>query len=372
MKKRKLRILQFICPAGFYGAERWVLALGNNSNQDLVSHHLAVTIDPGADKIELIAQYAKLEGLKCFKIKTNGRFDWSAVSRLASLLQEEQIDIIHTHGYKSDIIGIIAAKWAGVKAISTPHGFGEISSLKMRLFVRVGCISYRFFDQVVPLSHELLKEVALRGAPRGKLMMIKNGVDLKEVDAISSSTSKAYPKEMGYIGRLSPGKQVDHIIRAFSSLYKDDQSLYLTLIGDGPCRKELEALAAELGCISNVNFLGFREDRLELLSCFDVFVLASKAEGIPRCLMEAMGMGVPIVAYDIQGVDVLIKNEENGCLAPLGDLKQLTDHVSRILYDSRYAKRLAANAKGVVQSEFSAARMSSEYLALYYQLLDMR
>lgn len=373
MKKRKLKILQFICPAGFYGAERWVLALGNNSDTKLVQQNLVVTRDPGQSEIELLKHYRQIKDVNCHEIVASSRFDWSTVRALVEVIRKQNIDIIHTHGYKSDIIGVIAAKVAGIKSVSSPHGFGEIQGFKMKLFVKLGCFSFRFFNWVVPLSEELFNDVLNRGCPEHKLVLIKNGVDLKEVEMVRDTVlvEKLYKNEIGYIGRLSPGKQVDQIIRAFYSLYKENSELNLTIVGDGPCRQELEALTHTLGCNENVHFLGFRDDRLELLKRFDAFVLASKAEGIPRCLMESMGMGIPIVAYDIKGVDQLISHGSTGSLAPLDDERELARQIEKLLLDQSFAVGIAARAKAFVEEEFSAARMSQQYLELYYRMLNM-
>jgi glycosyltransferase involved in cell wall biosynthesis len=130
-------------------------------------------------------------------------------------------------------------------------------------------------------------------------------------------------KIVGYVGQMIPRKGLLDLISAFDSLYQENQSLKLQLLGDGSQRNSLEVQAAAQASSEAIEFLGFRSDRLELLSRFDLFVMTSSLEGIPRCIMEAMAVGVPVVAYDIPGVDQLVKHGETGLLAPLGDVNAL-------------------------------------------------
>lgn len=368
--QQKINVLQFICPAGFYGAERWVLALANNSDESLVRQDLAVTIEVNQKELE-ITKYGSLFSGNVHQIKTKGPFDLRAISKLCRIIRDRNINIIHTHGYKSDIIGVMAAKLMGIKSISTPHGFGDVKSRKLKLFIGLGCFSFRFFDWVVPLSEELTNEVIRRGGPKKKVKLIDNGVDLKEVDQVrhNGNLVDRSIKRIGYIGQLIPGKQVHHIVEAFAQIWKKDNSLELVVIGDGPSRKLLESQAAKTEAGVNISFLGFRADRLEKLKSFSLFTMTSSSEGIPRCLMEAMGMGVPIVAYDIQGVDKLIIDEETGLLAALNDVKALENAWSRLLYDDALTAKIQDQAMRFVQDKFSASRMASEYLALYQNMM---
>ena len=119
MEKRPINILQFITPVGFYGAERWVLALINNSDVKLVRHDLAVTDEPDKQDLEILKQFPAKAG-QTHTISMNSRFDVSAIKKIIDIIKTREIDIIHTHGYKSDILGFIAAKRTGIKSVSTP------------------------------------------------------------------------------------------------------------------------------------------------------------------------------------------------------------------------------------------------------------
>ncbi|MEJ2681706.1 MAG: glycosyltransferase, partial [Gammaproteobacteria bacterium] len=157
--KRPLRVMEFICPTGYYGAERWVIALAKNMDRTHVLCELVVTHEC-AEPLEVSKQFEAL-GLPCHAIPLRNRFDLSAIYTLSQLLKKRQIDVLHTHGYKSDILGVIAAKYAGIPAVCTPHGFENAEDWKLRAYLWLGGLSFRFFNVLSPLSpqisHDLTK-----------------------------------------------------------------------------------------------------------------------------------------------------------------------------------------------------------------------
>jgi len=140
-------------------------------------------------------------------------------------------------------------------------------------------------------------------------------------------------------------------------------------LGDGESRVEMEKYAHTLDSINDIQFLGFRHDRMEYLKQFDIFAMTSKDEGIPRCLMEAMGMELAVAAYDIPGIDKLVIHNETGLLAKFGDKETLANYWIQLLTDEEKSKELARQAKTFVDEKFSGQRMASEYTALYQEFV---
>ncbi len=365
-----MKILQFICSTGFYGAERWVLALSKHMPSNVTSE-LAVTLEPGTEDLELVKQFKPIG--KTHHVPMHGRFDVGAVKKLAALIKDNNIDIIHTHGYKSDILGVMAAKKAGIPCVVTPHGFENAADFKLRLFIWAGCQAMRFADKVVPLSKQLLADVKKFNVVEHKLAYIQNGVDLSEVEAVRI-TKKPKPenskKVIGFVGQMISRKNITAILDCFDALYKKRQDIQLVFLGDGEDRPKLESYADTLDSDHAISFLGFRNDRLEQLRDFDMFVMTSTLEGIPRCLMEACAMEIPVSAYDIAGIDQLITHKESGLLTPLHNTEQLQKDWETLLDDTDYAQQLAQNARAFVQEHFSAQRMADEYYALFSTMLN--
>ena len=159
------------------------------------------------------------------------------------------------------------------------------------------------------------------------------------------------------------------MLDVFNIVWLSDNNCELVLVGDGNEREALELQASKLPCFNAIKFMGFRADRLEILSQLDLFVLTSLFEGIPRCLMEALGMGTPIAAYDIPGVDQLVKHEETGLLAPVGNVEVLASYWQRILNDAELSQKFSKNGLAFVNENFSGARMAKEYTELFESLL---
>ena len=367
----KIHILQFICPTGFYGAERWVLALARHLPENQVRCDLAVTLENNTRDLELVKIYRQNYG-EIFEIPMSNRFDIGVIRKLVSLIKERDIDIIHTHGYKSDILGVIAARKAGIKCIVTPHGFENVKDPKLRFFIWLGGKVMAFADSVAPLSPQLMNDSRKFGVKENKLAYIQNGVDLSEVEEqrhlANPHKNTDNIKRIGFIGQMISRKNIYDILKIFEKLSEKHNNLRLVFVGDGDQRPELESYAEKLNSYSRIDFLGFRDDRLELLQSFDLFVMTSTLEGIPRCLMEACAMGIPVAAYDIPGIDQLITHEKTGLLATPGDTETLSTYWEKLLFDKKLARELADNARHYVQTHYSAQRMADEYLELYTQI----
>ena len=363
-----INVLQFICPTGFYGAERWVLALAKHLDPAKVRCDLAVTMEPEQTPLELVNEYQKL-GLPCHVINMNNKFDFSAVTKMALLIKKQNIHIVHTHGYKSDIIGVLAAKKAGIPCVVTPHGFENAKDLKLRTFIWLGCQAMKYATKVVPLSQQLMRDCKRMGVKDQKTLYIQNGVDLSEVEA-TASPERHDPEEkrIGFVGQMISRKNIFDILDVFDQLHSKHPNTRLILLGDGDARAALETHSKTLDSQRHIEFLGFRDDRLSLLKSFDLFVMTSTLEGIPRCLMEATAASIPVAAYDIAGIDQLIEHQKTGLLAPLGDKTQLLGYWESLLFTQGYGAELAINAKGFVYQHYSANRMATEYTELFEKL----
>jgi len=165
-------------------------------------------------------------------------------------------------------------------------------------------------------------------------------------------------------------KRVDTLVRAFHGLAVPGKRL--CVIGEGPQRGEIERLAAELGEADRAAFLGYREDRIALLHGFDLFVLPSMLEGIPRCLMEAMGAGIACIATDIPGCRDLVRPDVTGLLFPPGDDAELERQMARLVEHRQLRDELARAAREYVRKAHSAEAMAGHYLELYDRLASRR
>jgi glycosyltransferase involved in cell wall biosynthesis len=293
----------------------------------------------------------------------------SVVGQIKNYIREHGIQVLHTHFYKTDIIGFLATRGTDCKIISTPHGWSRHMDFKLWCYERLDRAVFPLLDAVAPLSEELYRPLANIPVLKNKLHLILNGVDLSEIEEVPMPSPELAEKKrsgtfiLGYIGQLISRKGLDVLLRAVARLPQVPIEVYL--IGEGDQGSELRRLAGELGLDERVHLLGYRADRLEWLRGFDGFVLPSRLEGIPRCLMEAMGAGVSVIASDIPGCRDLIEHGRTGLLFPVDDPAALADRIALLVADHGLRASLSAAAREHVEEHYSAARMAREYQLLY-------
>jgi glycosyltransferase involved in cell wall biosynthesis len=368
----RIRVLHLGSPTGLYGAERWILALARHLPAARVDSWVGVIKDAPGLEAPLCTHAAQL-GLRAVSFEAHGRLSLAAIGQIRRFIRGHQIHILHTHGYKTDFVGCLAARGTSCKTMATPHGWGASPGIRMRLYEALDRVMLQFADAVVPLSAELLEGLSRLPRMDGRLHFIPNGVDLMEVDAAGEPSQLLESRRasgeviIGYVGRLDRGKRLDTLIRAFHLLPLHRK--YLCVIGEGPERRRLEQLAAAILAPGQVDFLGFREDRIRLLRSFDLFVLPSEHEGMPRCLMEAMSVGVAAVAADIPGCRELMDGNANGLVFRPGDHADLSRQMLRLGEDPDLRKQLARKGREHVRRRYSAQAMADSYFALYERVL---
>lgn len=379
----KPRVLHLGSFAGLYGAERWILALVKHLDPSKIHSIVGVVKDDEGVEVPLCTEAAKL-GFETAVFDAPGMFNPLAVKQLHKYIKNNDIDILHTHYYKTDIIGLLARINTGCKIISTPHGWTAKADFKLRCYEQLNKILLPFVDIVSPLSRELfdslysykINRMIYKFCKNNNICLILNGVDVSEIDDVQcvSPILKEWADNafvVGYIGRLVNGKGLDVMLKSIAYM-GDSFEIKVALVGDGPLRDELEDMASSLGLQDRVKFYGFQEKRLEFLKGFDLFVLPSLSEGIPRCLMEAMAAGVPVVASDIPGCRNLIRHDDTGLLFASEDSHSLAKAVLDLAGNPSKRLRLAANGGAFVRRQFSAERMAREYEELYLNLIGKK
>jgi glycosyltransferase involved in cell wall biosynthesis len=367
-----IRVLQLGSPNGMFGAERWILALIRHLPRERVETLVGVIKDdPGAQRPPLLG-HAEALGFESVLVDAPGRLSRDAVGALRALIVDRRIDVLHTHFYKSTILGALAVRGTACRLLATPHGWNTDAGLKLQAYEWAERVAFGWADAVAPLSGELERGLARLPWLRGKVTLIPNGVDLSEVTESGHVADEVRAAKaegafvVGYVGQLIGRKRVDTLVDAFAAIDVPRKRLFV--VGDGPDRAELERRAAAAGVGDRVTFTGFREDRLSFLRGFDAIVLPSLLEGIPRCLMEAMASGVAMVATDIDGTRDLVLHDRTGLAFPPGRADVLARHLESLAGDADRRARLVDAARGRVHSRFSGATMAERYAALFDRL----
>lgn len=362
-----LRVLQLATCGPLYGAERWILALIRSLDPALVESHVAVIIDQPEAEAPLLAA-ARALGAKVHAVMAPGRLSLAAPAALRRIVADEGIAVIHSHGYKPDLVTLLAARGSEVRTLATPHGWSRDAGLKLAAYEALDRLLLTRFDAVAPLSPDLADGLRPLPGMARRLHLIPNGVDLTEIDAAGDPPPELAALRrkgplIGYAGQLITRKNLATLLSAFAAWPRGDASL--VLVGAGDARAALEEQARRLGIAERTHFAGFRADRLEWMKGFDLFVLPSRLEGIPRCLMEAMALRLPVLASDIPGTRELVREGETGRLFPVGGATALSAAFDRALAEGA---ALGTQARALVEERFSGAAMARAYEALFARL----
>lgn len=296
--------------------------------------------------------------------------DLCAGWRLWRVMQVGQFDVVHTHLSKAGILGRLAAFFAGRRVVHTFHGDvldGYFSPLKSRLFLAVERLVGRVTDRFVCVSTDLKSRLLqYELGPTDRFVTIANGIDVQRLQ-----TGPAMVKAGNRVGTLAmfyPIKRLDLFMDMAHRLKKRDAQIRCEIAGDGMTAPELKKQAEKLN--DPVRFVGVCEDPAAFLSQLDVFVLCSDFESAGMSVMEAMCMGLPVVATAVGGIPENVQDGHTGILVAAGDVDGLVTAVWDLLHDEDKRVRLGAAAKEYANTHFSSARMVSELDGLYRELLS--
>jgi glycosyltransferase involved in cell wall biosynthesis len=314
-----------------------------------------------------------------------GRALWDPlpVFELARLMRRERIDVVHTHLEGADVIGGAAARLTRRPVVSTLHIVHEWrSNLRRGRRVLADAAARRFPQRFIAVS-EPVKESHVR-----RLGLDPAAIDLlPNVSLADQSLPDDFDREATR-ATLAPGdgvllctvanliankKDVPSLIEAMP-LVRDalDRRVTLLVVGDGPQRADLELLAGELGVADIVRFVGYRDDAVEILASSDVLCHATLFEGMPMVVLEAMALGLPVVATRAPGVTEVIDDGTTGLLVPPRDPQALADAILRVLDDDNLRAGLVRAARDQIASAHNTAAWVARIERIYEDLVRRR
>lgn len=322
--------------------------------------------------------------VECFTCGCRTRWSFPrAVVRLGVFLRRQRIDILHTHLFEPSVVGLLAARLARTPTrVVTRHYSDYHTRIDKRWHVRVDRLCTRLADAVIGVSaHTAQHLITVERAPAAKVHAILNGIDFERVREPSAATRLRRREELGggrcYLllvaARLHPEKGYEHLLAAMARLKgRLDRPVRLLVAGSGPLESHYRGLARDLGCADVVQFLGFREDIVELMTAVDVVVLPSVAEAFGFVLTEAMYLGVPLVATRVGGIPEIVDDGVDGLLVPPADPTALADTIAELLADESRRQKMATAGRAKVVTRFRFETMVRRYEALYDRLQRQR
>jgi len=264
-------------------------------------------------------------------------FSPGLTARLARVLKDHQVDILHCHKHKSTLYGALAGTLAGTPVVCAHvHGLDRTRTRRRRL---LNYFLYKKVRMIVGVAGAVAQDVLACNwrLPRDRVTVLENSIEYHRFADVAMTPQEArdllgLPRQAfvyGTIGRLAPTKGLTYMLEAFARVRAHVPQAHLVLIGTGPEADRYQAQTRALGIGEAVTFAGYRQDIEKVIRALDVFVMASVAEGMPRVLLEAMAARVPCIATRVGGIPEIITDADTGWLVPSRAVAPLADAMAK-------------------------------------------
>jgi len=337
---------------------------------------LARSVDPAAvessvcaiDAAGPMADELARAGVPFHVMGREPRLDWRLLPRLHRLFRQTGVNVVQTHHLTQLIYSAMGARLAGAALIHVEHEYFSLASRRRKRLLRVlGALCHRVVAVGEEVGVFLSRDVGLAAS---RVVVIPNGVDLTRYSPTPRFARSALglPPSgplVGHVGRLDLLKDQESLIRAFHMVTDDHPDAHLVLVGEGPVRCQLEQLAATLGIRDRVLLLGSRGDVADLLPHFQVFAMASLAEGLPLAVLEAMASARPVVATGVGDIPRVVRDGTTGLLVPAGQPKALATALAGLLAAPARAQAFGRAGRVAVEQRFAFSSTVQQYQALY-------
>jgi len=374
MPHEKKTAIQLISTGGIYGAERALLELAGYLGDHGWESRVVALEGQGAGAL---AARALARGLPAEAFVPAGRLAvLPMLSRLKRLLERHSRAIVHSHGYKPDILLSILGVRRRLGCVATCHNWIS-ETRKMQIWEGLDKRVLRGFDRVIAVSEEVRRKLIASGVRPEKTDLVVNGITPPTRDA---QARRRIREELGVpadaalvaqVGRLARSKRNDLLLHAVARL-KTTAHVHVVMAGEGEQRAALQALARNLELENRVHLCGYRSDVAEILAAADLLVLSSDLEAMPIVVLEAMGVRCPIVSTRVGEVPRILEQDLDGWLVPPGDVAALTAAVDEALSHPAVAQTRAERAYAKFLRAYSRDSMGAAYLRIYEEVWRSR
>jgi glycosyltransferase involved in cell wall biosynthesis len=328
--------------------------------------------DPGFEQLRIKAERWQAP---LVSVDDDGPLDWRVLPRMLNLCRKHKVAIWHGHDYKSNLVGLILRRFWPMRLLTTVHGWVHHTN-RTSVYYAIDRFCLPRYDCVLAVSEDLRQRSLECGVLPDRCHLIENAIDTDEFrrqrDPFEARNELGLPRDtflIGGVGRLSPEKGFDVLLRSMAMLRQQGINAALLLVGEGEERQVLEELAVSLGIREHLHLAGFQGDTRPFYEAMDVFALSSFREGLPNVVLEAMAMETPVVATRIAGVPRVIDDGNSGLLIEPNSVEQLADAIRHLNREENLRRQLAAGGRRTIEERYSFARRMATIAALYDRLL---
>jgi glycosyltransferase involved in cell wall biosynthesis len=370
MNARPIRVLHLRDSAWVDGPGRTVLETATAVDRARLDYHMGAFVADTAAPHPFVDE-ARRRGLPVHPIPDVGGLSSAVIDRIVALIDEHRIEVLHTSEFRSNVMGLlIRRRRPGVRLVATVHGW-IANDLKGRIYRLADKTLLRLFDAAIFVSGATMNLTPRWWRPR-RVHVLPNALVMSHYAGVGET--RRVPGVDGHVtllsvGRLSPEKAQDEVIRALARLLPREPRLRLRIAGIGPLEAPLKALAATLGVAERVQFIGFVQNMRPEYDNADLVVQSSLTEGMPNVILEAAILGVPILATAVGGTAEVVQHERDAWLIPPGSQEELVDGISRFLDDPAAFAARAGAARPLVAQKFSFNARTDRLTAIYEKLI---
>jgi glycosyltransferase involved in cell wall biosynthesis len=378
-----IRVLELRSVRGTGGGPEKTILLGAKRAD---KQRFAVTvcyIRDARDDVFAIDRWAKDLGVDYVEVTERNSFDRAIWPQLRALVRDRQIDIVHAHEHKTDLLAMLLGRYERVIPLSTAHAWVG-HTWKEQIYYAVDKRLLVRFPHVVAVSSEIRDELVKYGADPARITVILNAIDPKRFtrDPARRPAARAMfglqddEIAIGAVGRLEPQKRFDLLMEAFARVSREMPQLKLKLLiaGDGSLKAELGAKLEQLGLAAGdrCRLIGHTTDVPGFHHALDLLVQSSIYEGTPNVVLEAMALETPIVATDVGGTKELAHDREHALIIPPASVDALVVAIREALEhpEATTARMKAARAR--VEGELSFDRRMDRLESIYERLVQER
>lgn len=371
--KGKLTVAHIIATNFFGGPEKQILEHARRLDPERFSLVLISFVERSLPN-ELLHKATRMT-IPTREFYTGNPYNPRAIFELASLLRRDGIDLLCTHGYKSNVIGRIASYRVGVPEIAVSRGWtGE--NWKIRLYEELDRVFLHFADHVVAVSEGQREKILRRGIAPEKVSVIHNGINLA---APLPPPPCSLRQELGVngagclvvsAGRLSIEKNFSGLIDAAALLVKREPSLRFVIFGEGGLRGSLERKVREAGLQGKFFLPGFREELASLLGEADIFVLPSFTEGLPNVVLEAYAQKKPVVATAVGGVPEVVRHGSDGFLVRPEETGRMAEYILALARNPQLREEMGTRGYLHLKESFNFEIQTRKYEGLYREVYE--
>lgn len=365
--KKPLRVLHLTFNMGIGGTEQVIRQLVQGMAPEGVESEILCIdghIGPVGDALQQL-------GVPVRKVARKQGFDWSLTAAIRKRLREGRFDVVHCHQYTPWIYGWLGALRTNAKVVFTEHGRFYPDRYRYKAML-VNPLMAMLTPSVIAISNATKEAlVTYEFIPKSKIQVIYNGISPLERDELEAQKVRdclGIPKSafvVGTVSRLDPVKNQSMMLRAFKEFSGKCPGSYLLMVGDGPDKEKLIALATELGISERTVFTGFINNPIHYLSAMDVFLLSSHTEGTSMTLLEAMSLKIPSVATRVGGNPEIVENDVTGILTQPGKSSSFAIAIEKLFQNVELRERMGESSRHRFDKRFSASAMVKKYRVVY-------